>query len=93
MISSPQQFERYARHFVLSEIGVSGQKRLSGAKVLVIGAGALGSCALMYLTSAGVGTLGIADFDRVSLSNLSRQIIHRTDFVGQDKTASARYTL
>ena len=90
---SAQQSERYSRHFVLREIGVSGQKRLLSAKVLVIGAGGLGSAALMYLASAGVGTIGIADCDRVEVSNLQRQIIHRTDRAGMEKTLSARQTL
>lgn len=93
MILSAQQAERYSRHFVLREIGVTGQKRLLGAKVLVIGAGALGSGALLYLAAAGVGTLGVADYDRVELCNLQRQIIHRTDRVGMEKTASAKLTI
>lgn len=93
MVLSAQQAERYSRHFVLREIGVSGQKKLLGAKVLVIGAGALGSGALMYLAAAGIGTIGIADYDRVELSNLQRQIIHRTDRVGMTKTLSAKQTL
>lgn len=82
--------ERYSRHFVLKEVGVSGQKKLLQAKVLVIGAGGLGSAALMYLASAGVGTIGISDFDKVSLTNLQRQVIHGTDNVGQNKTDSAK---
>ena len=90
MAFSKQQLERYARHFVLPEIGVAGQRRLLEAKVLVIGAGALGSPALLYLAAAGVGALGIADFDRVELSNLQRQIIHRTGGVGQTKVRSAQ---
>lgn len=90
---SAQQAERYSRHFVLREIGVSGQKKLLGAKVLVIGAGGLGSGALMYLAAAGVGTIGIADYDRVEISNLQRQVIHRTDRVGMAKTLSAKRTL
>lgn len=93
MIFSEEQLERYSRHFVLREIGVSGQKKLLGSKVLVIGAGALGSAALMYLTAAGIGTIGIADYDRVELSNLQRQIIHRTENIGMSKTASAEQTL
>ena len=93
MVLSAQQAERYSRHFVLREIGVSGQKKLLGAKVLVIGAGALGSSALMYLASAGVGTIGIADYDQVEVSNLQRQIIHRTDRVGMAKALSAQQTL
>ncbi len=90
---SETQLERYSRHFVLREIGVSGQKKLLKSKVLVIGAGALGSSALMYLAAAGIGTIGIADYDRVDLSNLQRQIIHRTDLVGTPKTISAQQTL
>ena len=93
MAFSKQQLERYARHFVLPEIGVAGQRRLLEAKVLVIGAGALGSPALLYLAAAGVGTLGIADYDRVELSNLQRQIIHRADGVGQPKVRSAQRTI
>ncbi len=86
---SEEQLERYSRHFVLSEIGVSGQKRLLESSVLVIGAGGLGSAALLYLAAAGVGTLGVADYDQVDRSNLQRQIIHRTDSVGTDKVLSA----
>ncbi len=93
MAFSKQQLERYARHFVLPEIGVSGQKRLLAARVLVIGAGALGSPVLIYLAAAGVGTLGVADFDCVELSNLQRQIIHRTADVGQPKVQSAQRTI
>lgn len=93
MIFSEEQLERYSRHFVLREIGVSGQKKLLNTKVLVIGAGALGSAALMYLAAAGVGTIGIADYDRVERSNLQRQIIHRTENIGILKTASAEQTL
>ena len=93
MAFSEDQLERYSRHFVLPEIGVSGQIRLQQAKVLVIGAGALGSAALMYLAAAGVGTIGVADYDKVELSNLQRQIIHRTDRVGTGKTASAKKTI
>ncbi len=85
-----EQAKRYVRHFVLKEIGVQGQKKLLNAKVLVIGAGGLGSPAVMYLAAAGVGTLGIADYDSVDVSNLQRQIIHTTDRVGMKKTLSAR---
>ena len=84
-----KQAQRYSRHFVLKEIGVSGQKKLLRSKVLVIGAGALGSNAIMHLAAAGVGTIGICDFDRVDISNLQRQIIHRVGSVGQKKTDSA----
>ncbi len=83
------QLERYARHIVLKEVGGAGQKRLLESKVLVVGAGGLGSPLLAYLAAAGVGTLGIADFDMVSLSNLQRQIIHTTADIGRLKTDSA----
>lgn len=93
MIFSEQQAERYSRHFVLKEIGVKGQKKLLSSRVLVIGAGALGSNALMYLAAAGVGTLGVADYDSVDLSNLQRQVIHSTERLGMKKTASAEIAL
>ncbi len=86
---SDQQVERYARHLVLKEVGGAGQQRLLRSKVLVIGAGGLGSPLLLYLAAAGVGTLGIVDDDRVSLSNLQRQVAHTTSRVGEAKTASA----
>ena len=75
---SDKELERYARHIVLREVGGPGQTALKEASVLVIGAGGLGAPALMYLAAAGVGTLGVVDDDRVSLSNLQRQIIHTT---------------
>ena len=87
------QIERYARHIVLEEIGGVGQSKLLDAKVLVVGAGGLGSPLLMYLAAAGVGTIGVADDDAVSLSNLQRQIVHTTDRVGLAKTDSARRTV
>jgi molybdopterin/thiamine biosynthesis adenylyltransferase len=83
------ELERYARHIVLHEIGGPGQQRLRRARVLVIGAGGLGSPAILYLAAAGVGTIGVVDDDRVSLSNLQRQVLHTTGEVGQPKTASA----
>jgi molybdopterin/thiamine biosynthesis adenylyltransferase len=86
---SDDQIERYARHIILKEIGGAGQQRLLAAKVLVVGAGGLGSPLLMYLAAAGVGTLGIVDDDTVSLSNLQRQILHHTADIGRPKTASA----
>lgn len=86
---SDGQIERYARHIVLREVGGAGQARLTAAKVLVIGAGGLGSPLILYLTAAGVGTIGIVDFDEVSLSNLQRQIAHRTADIGRSKTESA----
>lgn len=84
-----EEIERYARHIVLPEIGGAGQQKLKRAKVLVVGAGGLGSPVLAYLAAAGVGTLGIIDDDQVALSNLQRQILHRTDDIGMAKTASA----
>ncbi len=86
---TPEELERYARHIVLREIGGPGQQKLLKAKVLVIGAGGLGSPALMYMAAAGVGTLGIIDDDIVSLSNLQRQVLHSTDAIGDPKTVSA----
>ncbi|MEL7466463.1 MAG: HesA/MoeB/ThiF family protein [Pseudomonadota bacterium] len=90
---SPEQLERYARHIVMREIGGAGQRRLRGAKVLVVGAGGLGSPAIIYLAAAGVGTIGIVDDDVVSLSNLQRQVIHTTDRIGQSKAESAAQTV
>jgi len=84
---------RYARNISLPEVGEAGQKRLLASKVLVIGAGGLGSPLLMYLAAAGVGTLGIVDDDRVALSNLQRQILHETEDVGRPKVKSAEDTL
>jgi len=89
MALSDEELERYARHIVLREVGGPGQARLRAAKVLVVGAGGLGSPVILYLAAAGVGTIGIADFDTVSLSNLQRQIAHRTVDIGRDKTDSA----
>lgn len=86
---SPDEIERYGRHIVLPEIGGSGQQKLKAARVAVVGAGGLGSPSLLYLAAAGVGTLTIIDDDVVSLSNLQRQIVHRTDGVGIAKTDSA----
>lgn len=85
-----QQLDRYARHIILPGVGAAGQKKLQGSRVLVIGAGGLGSPVLMYLAAAGVGTLGIVDFDTVDLSNLQRQILHSTEDVGKAKTLSAK---
>lgn len=89
MALTDEQLERYSRHITLKEIGVRGQKKLLGAKVLIIGAGGLGAPAAMYLAAAGVGTIGIADFDKVELSNLQRQVIHTTADVGKSKVESA----
>jgi molybdopterin/thiamine biosynthesis adenylyltransferase len=86
---NPQEVERYARHLVLREVGGPGQAALKNARVLVVGAGGLGSPALLYLAAAGVGTLGIVDHDVVSLSNLQRQVIFGTPDLGQKKVDSA----
>lgn len=87
---SAEEVERYSRHLIIPEIGALGQRRLKNAKVLVIGAGGLGSPALLYLAAAGVGTLGIVDDDAVDLSNLQRQVIHGVADVGRPKIESAR---
>src|SRR5215467_1345541 len=83
------EIKRYSRHLILPEVGMEGQQKLKAAKVLCIGAGGLGSPVAMYLAAAGVGTLGILDFDRVDESNLQRQIIHSTADVGRPKVESA----
>lgn len=86
---SSDEVARYARHIVLREIGGPGQQKMKAARVLVIGAGGLGAPVLQYLAAAGIGTIGIADDDTVSLSNLQRQVIHATDNIGKQKTQSA----
>jgi adenylyltransferase/sulfurtransferase len=83
------QFHRYARHLILDEVGEEGQEKLLSAHVLVVGAGGLGSPALLYLAAAGVGTLGVVDDDQVDLTNLQRQVLHANDRIGVDKTKSA----
>lgn len=93
MAFTDDQLERYSRHLILKEIGVRGQKKLLAARVLIIGAGGLGSPAAMYLAAAGVGTIGIVDDDVVDLSNLQRQIIHGTGNVGMPKVESAAETV
>ncbi len=90
---SNEEIQRYSRHLIIPEVGMDGQKKLKEASVLCIGAGGLGSAVTMYLAAAGVGRLGIVDFDVVDLSNLQRQIIHATDRVGYPKIESARATL
>lgn len=90
MSLTPDELERYARHIVLRDVGGPGQARLKAARVLVIGAGGLGSPLIAYLAAAGAGTIGVADDDVVSLSNLQRQIIHTTGDVGRFKIDSAR---
>ena len=93
MVLTPLEIERYKRHLVLREVGGQGQQKLKAARVLVVGAGGLGSPLLMYLAAAGVGTLGIVDDDRVSLDNLQRQIVHATAQVDMPKVASAAATI
>ena len=87
------QRNRYQRHLLLPEVGIEGQAKLLGAKVLMLGAGGLGSPAALYLAAAGIGTLGIVDMDDVDASNLQRQILHNMDRIGQRKVDSARQTL
>jgi molybdopterin/thiamine biosynthesis adenylyltransferase len=90
---SPEERTRYARHLALPEIAVEGQERLKSARVLVIGAGGLGSPSALYLAAAGIGTLGLVDDDVVDESNLQRQVLHWTSSVGTPKTESGRRTL
>lgn len=87
------EVRRYSRHLIIPDVGMAGQKRLKNAKVLVIGAGGLGSPALLYLAAAGVGTLGIAEFDEVDESNLQRQIIHGMSDIGRPKAESAKESI
>ena len=88
MLSSPE-IERYARHLVLHHVGGPGQQKLKAARVLVVGAGGLGSPLMQYLAAAGIGTLGVLDDDAVALSNLQRQVLHGTPDVGRPKVDSA----
>src|SRR3979409_2518572 len=87
---SKEELNRYSRHILLDEIGREGQEKLKSARVLVVGAGGLGCPALLYLAAAGVGTIGIVDFDVVDESNLQRQIIHGQSDIGRPKAQSAR---
>jgi molybdopterin/thiamine biosynthesis adenylyltransferase/rhodanese-related sulfurtransferase len=93
VVLTPEQKRRYSRHLLIPEVGSEGQARLLGSRVLFIGAGGLGSPAMLYLAAAGVGTIGIVDFDVVDASNLQRQVIHTTDRVGVKKTESAGQTI
>jgi adenylyltransferase/sulfurtransferase len=88
-----EEVRRYSRHLIIPDVGMDGQKRLKNAKVLVIGAGGLGSPALLYLAAAGVGTLGIVDFDEVDESNLQRQVIHGQSDIGKPKAVSAKESI
>lgn len=90
MALSPEEIERYKRHLVLHDVGGAGQQALKAARVLVVGAGGLGSPVILYLAAAGVGTIGVVDDDIVSLSNLQRQVLHTTARVGVAKVESAR---
>ncbi|MEX2392492.1 MAG: ubiquitin-like small modifier protein 1 [Dehalococcoidia bacterium] len=90
---TPEQVDRYSRHIIMPQVGSSGQRKLMAAKVLIIGAGGLGGPAALYLALAGVGTIGIVEFDTVDLSNLQRQVLHQNDDVGKKKTESAKQTL
>ncbi|CAK0778704.1 Sulfur carrier protein adenylyltransferase [uncultured Gammaproteobacteria bacterium] len=92
-VYSPAERERYSRHFLIPEVGEAGQTRLLNSRVLVVGAGGLGSPVAFYLAAAGVGTLGLVDDDVVDRSNLQRQILHTEDRVGTSKVASAKATL
>ncbi|MDB6037542.1 MAG: molybdopterin biosynthesis protein, partial [Verrucomicrobiales bacterium] len=87
------EIRRYSRHLILPEVGLSGQKKICSTSVLCIGAGGLGSPIAMYLAAAGIGKIGLLDFDTVDFSNLQRQIAHSTDDVGRPKTQSAAETI
>jgi molybdopterin/thiamine biosynthesis adenylyltransferase/rhodanese-related sulfurtransferase len=93
VVLTAEQKQRYSRHLLIPEVGSEGQARLLGSKALLIGAGGLGSPASLYLAAAGVGTIGIVDFDIVDVSNLQRQIVHTTDRVGERKVESARRSI
>ncbi len=88
-----EQLERYSRHIILKQVGVKGQKKLLGGKVLIIGTGGLGAPAAVFLAAAGTGTIGLVDFDAVELSNLQRQIIHQTKDIGKPKVISGKETI
>ena len=90
---TPEEIRRYSRHLILPEVGVDGQLKLKNARVLLVGTGGLGSPMALYLAAAGVGTLGLVDFDVVDESNLQRQVIHGTSDVGRKKIDSAEETL
>src|SRR6202790_2938580 len=90
MTLSTQEIARYSRHLIMPEVGMDGQKRLKASSVLLIGAGGLGSPLGLYLAAAGVGRIGLVDFDVVDFSNLQRQVLHGTDDVGRPKLHSAR---
>ncbi len=89
-VLTPEQVKRYSRHIIMSDVGSGGQRKLMQAKALIIGAGGLGSPAAVYLSLAGVGTVGLVDFDIVELSNLQRQILHHTPDVGRSQSRGGR---
>ena len=93
MALTPDQVKRYSRHIIMPQVGSAGQRKLLQSKVLIVGAGGLGSPAAVYLALAGVGTIGIADFDVVDVSNLQRQILHHSSDVGRPKSESAKETI
>ena len=93
VVLTPEQVTRYSRHIIMAQVGSAGQRKILGAKVLIVGAGGLGSPVALYLALAGIGTIGLVDFDVVDLSNLQRQILHQNDDVGRPKVQSARETL
>jgi molybdopterin/thiamine biosynthesis adenylyltransferase len=90
---TPDQVRRYSRHIIMPQVGSRGQRKLIDSKVLIVGAGGLGGPVALYLALAGVGTLGLVDFDTVDLSNLQRQVLHNTNTVGMPKVTSAQQTL
>ena len=90
---TPYQVQRYSRHIIMPQVGSKGQRKLLDAKVVIVGAGGLGSPVAIYLTLAGVGTIGIVDFDTVDVTNLQRQTLHHNDDIGRRKVVSARETL
>jgi molybdopterin/thiamine biosynthesis adenylyltransferase len=90
---TPRQVQRYSRHIIMPDVGSVGQRKLLGSSVLIVGAGGLGSPIALYLAIAGVGTIGIVDFDTVDLSNLQRQILHQEGDIGRSKVESAKETL
>ena len=90
---TPEQVNRYSRHIIMPQVGSQGQRKLMSSKVLIVGAGGLGSPSAVYLALAGVGTIGIVDFDVVELSNLQRQILHNNDSIGRPKVVSAKESL
>ena len=90
---NPEQVDRYSRHIIMPQVGSGGQRKLLNSSVLIVGAGGLGSPAALYLALAGVGRMGIADFDVVDRSNLQRQVLHRDEDIGKSKVVSAMETL